>query len=110
MEDMKLLRFGLRRLQKSPDAPPLEVNSWPEIQCLTVCIKRGVPRERLPQQPLYAQHVDQGKRLARSRRGPDFVSLFDLRQFGCVVAHLKLKLDPVLGYRSNGLVRSPPVQ
>jgi hypothetical protein len=110
MEDMKLCRLGSRRLQKSANAPPLEAHGWPEIQSPTVCLKRGVPREHLPQQALHAQHVDQGKRLARSRRGPDLVSLFDLRQFGYVVAHLKLKLDPVLGHRSNGHLRSPPVQ
>ena len=75
MEDMKLLRLGLRRLQKSPDAPPLEGNSWPEIQSPTGCIKRGVPRERLPRRALDARHVDQGKRLARSRRDFDFVKL-----------------------------------
>jgi hypothetical protein len=30
------------------------------------------------------------------------LSLLEPRQFGYVVAHLKLKLDPMLGHRSNG--------
>ncbi len=80
MEDVKLRRHGLRRLQEALDPPRLESDLQAEVQRVAIGRKGGILRQRLQQQVLYPQRVHQGNGLARSRRGGDLMSLSDLRQ------------------------------